>query len=265
MNQLSRFKDTVLQYISPDAKRRRTIGPDGASNDAPEHSYLTPVSEPHNMKAGTGTIRHAGFLNTSPSNTKQPRKRGHDDIDDEEEASTVSPMDSISQGPSVEEENEGCTEDEQVESEGEGESDEEAEERDEGSTDDEEELSDGGELGDDLEEEEEIDIEEREKALADAKVQEYLARQAELALRKEEIEQAKATGTWHPDELFLFERLALRSFEEILPAQWKIDLQTLPEDVFSKNEGTFINSNCTKGSSGMYWFPSVLTRWLILA
>jgi hypothetical protein len=99
-------------------------------------------------------------------------------------------------------------------------------------------------------EEEEIEEEEPEIS-AEAKVEEYLARQAELALRKEEIEKAKAAGDWHADELFLFERLSLRSFEELIPQDWKIDFPTLPEILFTKEMAhTFVNYNCSSSYRG---------------
>jgi hypothetical protein len=76
------------------------------------------------------------------------------------------------------------------------------------------------------------------------KVEEYLARQAELALKKDAIEKAKAEGGWHPEELYLFERLSMRSFEELLPTSWQIDFPTLPEDLFTDfQDKTFINFN----------------------
>jgi hypothetical protein len=93
----------------------------------------------------------------------------------------------------------------------------------------------------------------REEAENEAKVQEYLARQAELALIREDVEKARASGTWHPDELFLYERLAMRSFEELLPQEWQIDFRTLPELLFTKDdEKTFINSNCISRSRGKF-------------
>jgi hypothetical protein len=98
-------------------------------------------------------------------------------------------------------------------------------------------------------EEEDID----QEAVAEAIVQEYLARQAELALRKDEVEKVKAAGDWHPDEIFLFERLSMRSFEQVIPAQWQIDLPALPETLFTTDpEKMFVKNNCRSSYSGTF-------------
>jgi hypothetical protein len=90
-----------------------------------------------------------------------------------------------------------------------------------------------------------------EEALARQKVQEYLARQAELALKKEAIAEVKLQGDWHPDEVFLFERLSLRSFEPIIPKKWKIDFKTLPDEIFhTDKDQVLINYNCSPSYHG---------------
>ncbi|KAE9371511.1 hypothetical protein N431DRAFT_341630 [Stipitochalara longipes BDJ] len=100
------------------------------------------------------------------------------------------------------------------------------------------------------EEEEGEDID--EEAAAQAKVQEYLARQAELALIREEVEKVKAAGDWHPDEIFLFERISMRSYEEVISSDWRIDLPTLPEVLFTKEpEKIFVKNNCNSSYSGV--------------
>ncbi|KAG9234633.1 hypothetical protein BJ875DRAFT_504593 [Amylocarpus encephaloides] len=82
-------------------------------------------------------------------------------------------------------------------------------------------------------EEEDIDEDPEPEVSSETKVEEFLARQAELALRQEDIAKAKAEGDWHPDELFVYERLLMRSFEELIPKEWKIDFPTLPELLFT--------------------------------
>jgi hypothetical protein len=85
----------------------------------------------------------------------------------------------------------------------------------------------------------------------EAKVEEYLARQAELAVRLEDIEKARAIDNLHPDALFLTERIHMRSFEEIMPSRWTIDFPTLPVDLFTENpERQFINYNSLSSHSG---------------
>lgn len=77
---------------------------------------------------------------------------------------------------------------------------------------------------------------------AEDKVKAYLARQAELESKKGEIEKIKASGDWHPDEVFLFERLALRSFEPLLPADWIREFPTLPDEIFAADGKAFITA-----------------------
>jgi hypothetical protein len=221
MDQLFRLKDTFIQYLSPAAKRRRTTGPATPSNDAMEHTFLTPISEPKDRRAQTLVLDHVSHKYLSPSDTKNPRKRAREDYEEDDD-SDVGPDDSISQGTAS----------------GDGDG-----------------LSNVTSLIEEeaIEEEDEAEIAAREDAVAEAKVQEYLARQAELALIREDVEKAKASGTWHPDELFLYERLAMRSFEELLPEEWQIDFRTLPELLFTKDdEKTFINSNCASRSRGKF-------------
>ncbi|TAQ91675.1 hypothetical protein B7494_g65 [Chlorociboria aeruginascens] len=92
---------------------------------------------------------------------------------------------------------------------------------------------------------------------SEEKVEEYLARQAELELKRDEVEQAKARGDWHPDEVFLIERLALRGFEALLPAGWQIDFDTLPKVLFETTDNAFINYNCASSYRGTLspYFP----------
>lgn len=214
MDQLFRLKNTVTDYFSL-AKRRRTIG---ASTATPiketEHTFLTPPSE----SKALGTFRDKIY--TAPN----PRKRGRTEF--EGDGSGLSPDDSVSQLT--------CSEDE---AEGSGDALVKLEEAIE------EDIEEA-----EIEEEEE---EENEDAVTQAKVQEYLERQAELEMRKEEIETARAAGDWHTDELYLFERLTMRSYEELIPVEWKIDFSTLPELLFTDDPNkTFISYNCNSSGRG---------------
>ncbi|TVY47647.1 hypothetical protein LOCC1_G001784 [Lachnellula occidentalis] len=213
MDQLSRLKNTFTDYFSL-AKRRRTIG---ASTATPvketEYTFLRPASEPKALE----TFKDK--LYTAPN----PRKRSRTEF--EGDVSGLSPDDSVSQLTGSEDEAEGSG-DALVKL-------EEAIEED---------FEDA-----ELEEEEE----ENEDAVTQAKVQEYLERQAELEMRKEEIETARAAGDWHTDELYLFERLTMRSYEELIPVEWKIDFPTLPELLFTDDPvRTFISYNCSSSGRG---------------
>ncbi|TVY71464.1 hypothetical protein LSUE1_G007364 [Lachnellula suecica] len=227
MDQLFRLKNTVVDYLSPLAKRRRTIGPTPATptrdNDAPLFSNSDPQGA-RQQAAIFGKIRDK--YETSPD-IQNSRKRGRFEFEDE--GSGISPNDSVSQFSSSEQEYDN---DEDV-----GIKIEEA---------------DLNEIEDDLGQEEDEIEEEDLDAAAQAKVQEYLERQAELESRREDIERVKAAGDWHADELFLFERLTMRSFEELVPYNWMIDFPTLPDIIFTDDpENTFINYNCSSSGRGV--------------
>lgn len=253
MNQLFKLKDSVFGYLSPkrsaesprpDPKRRRTVGPSTPSKV--EHAYQ-PISEPQGEKAQTATYQRIPTKYFSRSDTN-PRKRGRGDDEDDGDlpggeqflqgnededmnlgdeegvASSLGPEDSPSQiSP-----NEDNEEDEER-------SEEDGEE---------------GEIEQDYDEGE-VELPHDEEASAREKVQEYLARQAELALKKEAIEEVKLQGNWHPDEVFLFERLSLRSYEALIPHEWQIDFKTLPEELFHGNKDkALINYNCSPSFHG---------------
>ncbi|KAH8808878.1 hypothetical protein F5884DRAFT_882726, partial [Xylogone sp. PMI_703] len=89
--------------------------------------------------------------------------------------------------------------------------------------------------------------EDAEPEITEEKETESLDRQAELALRIKEIQAVRngeRGGKWHKDEEFLFERLAMRSYEPLLPSDWRIDFSTFPEDLFTgKTKEALINYN----------------------
>jgi hypothetical protein len=251
MEQLARLKESVFGYFSPgrtqttmsDTKRRRTIGPGTPSKDlAGEHAY-EPFSEPRGEKAQVALYHRLSTKYVSTSHTRNPLKRGRGDEDEDEQLNeredvemafnsedgdSISPEDSPSQITSN------------------------YDDGDEEGEDDERGRDEDGDQG----EEEDYEANEVEQAVdADAaareKVEEYLARQAELALKKDAIAQVKAQGDWHPDEVFLFERLSLRSFEPIVPREWQIDFRTLPEDLFEEDKNrALINFNHRSSIAG---------------
>jgi len=247
MDALARIKNTFVDYLSPTAKRRRTIGPETPSNGAREPQYLTPSSEPQGRKTQHAAARRLNKKYLSPSDTKNPRKRAREDeqkLDIKGEDDRISPDESISQKASEAEvsvEEQGS---EGGEIDGEEGSDEEGLSLEPASI----QTSNASEAG---YEAEEIDLK-TEDQNAQEKVEEYLRRQAELALRKEEIEKVKAAGDWHPDEIFLYERIAMRSFEPVCPEHWQMDFPTLPDVLFTRDdEKAFVNSNCLSNLHGM--------------
>lgn len=219
MNSLFRLKDNILHFLSPPAKRRRTLPATPVKTE--EHRYLTPHSDVPTKKDQASMLARLQ-QNYTPETTKNPRKRAREDDDEEDEdetpltGSNVTPDDSIS-NMDVKQENTSNSS-----------------------------LS----VTENLEEEIQQDLTTElptEQDTADEKVTEYLARQAELAIRLGDIERVRAEHELHPDALFLFERISMRSFEEILPMGYKRDFPTLPEELFTDNEDMqFI---CHKGQS----------------
>ncbi|CZR63356.1 uncharacterized protein PAC_13253 [Phialocephala subalpina] len=281
MDLVYRFRDSVVEYLSP--KRRRTVGPTTPSKDDGEPMFDAPASEPQGSKAQTVVMARV-----TKTYIRNPRKRRFRE-DEGDTVVTLKPEDSISQvGPTEESEEE--EEEEEASRSGEEGSDADEEGGESDLTDADSEEVDGDEMEIEAEDEgqlevgsdeldaaeissdqeaeaddedsdalidgesqiDEAEIEAHEAAVADAKVKEYLAQQAELALRREDIEKAKAAGDWHPDALVLFERLSLRSFEVILPDVYKMDFKTLPEDLFAlPGEDTFVNYNCKSYGYGV--------------
>ncbi|PBP18321.1 hypothetical protein BUE80_DR010791 [Diplocarpon rosae] len=258
MDTLFRLKDTFVQFLSPAAKRRRTVGP-GTPSTSKDHEYFVPNSEPRGSKAQAAAVDHINRKYLLTPQPKNPRKRAR--VEEEDEI-VISPRDSISQkslqfdgseggsvsSPPVSEDS-GLTEDESelvgedsglLGEDGEEDIDHLQEDGDVEMLDDEDDYSDE-------EEADEAELAAREASEADQKVEEYLARQAELASKRDDIEKVKATGGWHPDAVFLYERLVLRSFEPLIPADWHYDFPTLPGILFTRDdELTFINSNSVK-------------------
>jgi hypothetical protein len=267
-----RIKDSVvqtIQYLSPPSKRRRTTGPETSSHDATAEALPIPTSEPRDRKARAAVLGHVSKKSLSPSDTKKTRKRTRDEYEEDD----ITPDDSISQitpqgDDSEDAEDEEGVEDPDVEMESEVEGEDEGEEDgseafevDESEGDVEVEEDEEGSEDALIDQESDIEaveeeIEEEEvdqEAAAEAKVQEYLARQAELALIKEEVAKVKAAGDWHPDEIFLFERLSMRNHEELISSEWKIDLPTLPETLFTNDpEKMFVKNNFRPSYSGTF-------------
>ena len=113
--------------------------------------------------------------------------------------------------------------------------------------------SNGGSYSEGENEEDEVIEEPEEEVSPEDKVDEWLkAREEELKAKKVEIEKVKASPGWHPDEISLFERLSLRSFEPLLSEDFKHAFPTLPEDIWAKSDEAFITNNETDVYYGEY-------------
>ncbi|KAB8298108.1 hypothetical protein EYC80_001870 [Monilinia laxa] len=201
MDQIFKIKDAVINYLSPVAKRRRTMGPQtpGCDRVEDEHQFL---SEPRNHKRTlefTHDRTNQTFITLDSMRTpsRNPLKRPREDDQVEGlifSGDEISPKHSSSQNIT---------------------------ESDDGSEGD-------PDLMDQDQDEEKYDDDE---ISAEQKVNEYLAKQAaELAKAKETVERARAEGVWSPEEIFLLERLQYMGHEGLLPHWPKAYyFKTIPE------------------------------------
>ncbi|TGO57889.1 hypothetical protein BOTNAR_0192g00120 [Botryotinia narcissicola] len=214
MDQIFKIKDAVVNYLSPVAKRRRTMGepqtPDYIEFDD-EHQFLSgPQNNRRSINFAYGRTDQDYIPKedrTTP--TRNPLKRSRED--DEVEGpifsgDDISPKQSSSHNVT--------------------ESDEESETPDY--------------MDEDEDEEEEEDL-----ISAQQKVDEYLAKQAaEFAMAKETVERARADGEWSPEELFLLERLQYMGHEGLLP-HWakERNFRTVPEAMFCPDDNALLGES----------------------
>ena len=83
-----------------------------------------------------------------------------------------------------------------------------------------------------------------EEPTAEEKVLDYIDRQELFAARRQAVADATTSADFSNDEAALFDRLAMRSFEPLIPAEWHPDFPTLPPILYAHEpEDEFINSN----------------------
>ena len=216
MDYFFKLKEAAVGYLSPAAKRRRTIMPVTPASEVPRPMQPEVATEPRNQKHKAIVAGRVSKKYLSPSDTKQStrkRKRIDDDYvdgpdtdsDRENLHTLITPEDSASHIKS---------------------------------------RSESGTSGEDDEEERDPELNSREESelSAEAKVHLFLDRQTELARRQEAIDRKKE-GNWHEDEILLFQKLSMRGFEPLLPSHWNYDFRTCPVTIFSRNDNeTFINA-----------------------
>ncbi|RKF63908.1 hypothetical protein OnM2_022043 [Erysiphe neolycopersici] len=253
MDHFMRIRDVFLDYLSPMAKRRRIFAHSVTSSNK-EDLFLPTLSE-HKEKNADATILHIPYQKYLPlKQCSNSKKRTRDEF--EEGVSRVL----VDQDASFSQESQ-----KKLELKGDWEFEKYKTEKDiklpnfEMVNHSESVYSQFCET-DESESQASTESEDNEIQVRNAKVQEYLRRQAEFSLRKSDVERAKASGNWHPDELFLFERLSMRGFEVLLPKSWKIDFPTLPHTLFAEheNEPTFVNTNFTSSAYGVKALQSLL-------
>lgn len=211
MNQIFRIKNAVVDYLSPVAKRRRTMGPQTPGYSAIDHEQQF-LSEPRNNKMAFNFSYDNMTQDSIVSEDKaipfrNPLKRPREDDEVGESifsGDEISPNHSSSQ---IGTESDFATEGDE-----------------------------GSEVNPDLMDEDEE--EDEDEVSAEQKVNEYLARQAaELARAKETVGRAREEGEWSPEEIFLLERLQYMGHEGILP-HWAKQywLKTVPEAMWCAND-----------------------------
>ncbi|SZF03479.1 unnamed protein product [Blumeria hordei] len=248
MNQLTRIKDAVIGYISPAIKRRRIIEPGSISEFSDEHSYssaeLGPIDELEKNYIFDLPYQRCLFLSQADKSRKRSRELFEEQLNSKsiasEDSESLDPqlidewqnLDLFQIQPFKEDGGQGCREI----------------------------ISNvvshlaGEEVAGikSMEMDYMIDVE--------AKVHEYLDQQVEFSRHQDDpIE--KVSGEWRPEELFLYERFNLRSYEAMLPSSWKVDLPKLPNAVFAEtdNNKTYINTNFTSSSYGIRALQSLLS------
>ena len=227
--------------ISPDESASQII-PVDASEEEEERGSITdlPTDEEEVEESGEEE-EESGSITDRPTDEEEVEESGEEE---EREGSDAEEIElervDVEESELLEEKSEDSDELEESDELADGEEESELEE-----TELEESELPEDELGEEIQEDLMYEDLEEEEVSPEDKVAEYLARQAELALRKEAIAEVKAKGDWHPDEVFLFERLSMRSFEEVFPADWKREFPTLSADLFTADEkNAFINFNC---------------------
>ncbi|KAM0313139.1 hypothetical protein ACHAO8_005779 [Botrytis cinerea] len=217
MDQIFKIKDAVVNYLSPVAKRRRTMGgpqTPGYIEFDDEHQFLSePQNNRRSLNFAYGRMNQSYISNedrTTP--TRNPLKRSRED--DEIEG----PIFSGDETSPKQSSSHNVTES--------GDESENPDYMDEDDDDD-----------DDEEEEDQIS--------AQQKVDEYLAKQAaEFAMAKETVERARADGEWSPEELFLLERLQYMGHEGLLP-HWakERNFRTVPEAMFCPDDNALLGES----------------------
>ncbi|KAF7924613.1 hypothetical protein BELL_0521g00060 [Botrytis elliptica] len=214
MDQIFKIKDAVVNYLSPVAKRRRTMGgpqtPGYIEFDG-EHQFL---SEPQNNRRSLNFAydrMNQNYISkedrTTPTRNPLKRPRENDEIEEPVfSGDDTSPKQASSHNVT--------------------ESGEESE------------TPDYMDEGEDEEEEEDL-------ISAQQKVDEYLAKQAaEFAMAKETVERARADGEWSQEELFLLERLQYMGHEGLLP-HWakERNFRTVPEAMFCLDDNALLGES----------------------
>ncbi|KAM0145085.1 hypothetical protein ACHAP3_000207 [Botrytis cinerea] len=214
MDQIFKIKDAVVNYLSPVAKRRRTMGgpqTPGYIEFDDEHQFLSePQNNRRSLNFAYGRMNQSYISNedrTTP--TRNPLKRSREDDEIEGpifSGDETSPKQSSSHNVT--------------------------------------ESGDESENPDYMDEDDD-DEEEEDQISAQQKVDEYLAKQAaEFAMAKETVERARADGEWSPEELFLLERLQYMGHEGLLP-HWakERNFRTVPEAMFCPDDNALLGES----------------------
>ncbi|RDW69626.1 hypothetical protein BP6252_08646 [Coleophoma cylindrospora] len=242
MDQLIKLGELFAGYFSP-AKRRRTIGGSVATPSREPLSTEIPATDPVRRNRTTATKRHSAGPSTKqfPSGSRK-RARDFDDVD--------CILDSNHVKASVES---GYT-------------------ASLGSFSDNSSFSASSLLDPDDSASQivpnnadisaitDYDEEEGEPQLtAEEKIGLWREKERKLEPAKALLNDTIAQGIWTEDEKFLLQRLAMRSYEPLFPAEWQLDFPTFPVGLFTLDfSKTFINFNCTSSHKAVRAFQALI-------
>jgi len=251
MDHLLKFRDSFIGFLTPGAKRRHTINFPSTPNHNARSTMPGTATEPRtqrtkgvlagriskNYQSAPGAKRSArgaskhGRVNSDDADYAEEESDIGDEWDNEQHINAVHesrrseslhPDESASQvaGRTTSRNARLNMEEEEYE----------PEEQYEGQEDND--LQDGEHEGSDDELNLDPDVE--APLAVEEKVAAYLANQAIHASEvKADLAKASSEG-WHADEVELFERLAMRGYEPLLPMAWARDFPTLPDHLFGK-------------------------------
>jgi hypothetical protein len=242
MEHLYKIRDSFadyIGYISPASKRRRTINAGSpTSRVASTRQTYVSVTEPRSLGAGAGTtgdlptIDHSSMEKALMARPTKKRRRAVNDeyIYEAKEQDLITPSDSASNIP--------------------GPSD------DDGSTSltipDPPSSKKRSATRDVEEDDEELNLkasDERGIATDETLVEPFVITEDDFINRKQYVKSC-VDASWSEDEKVIFESVAMRGFEPLLPASWQEDFKMWPAALFTNEGNTRINSKCSTSRRG---------------
>lgn len=236
MDHLVKLKEMFTGYFSP-TKRRRTIGGSFATPSRAAVSSKLPATDPVGRKQGTVTSSH--FSIAQPKKFPNGSRKRARDIDEDDyilgwdhvrpsvEPEYAASLDSFPDDSSVSESS---------------------------WLDPDDSASQILPNNTDISAITDYDEEDVEPQLTpEEKVRLWREKEKKLEPAKAVLIDTIAKGVWTEEETFLMQRLAMRSYEPLFPAEWQLDFPTFPVGLFTLDfSKTFINFNCSSSHRGRF-------------